>query len=354
MDIRMKLLNTVGEFFALDIGTTAIRIVQLARQGHNDAWTLVKYGYAPVDAKVSASDAVEDQRRLGEVIMTALGQSGITTRDVAVGIPSTKTFATVVDLPKMSAQELKLNIKYQAEQFIPMPINEVKLDWALLGDSPAGADKSEVLLTSVANAYNEARLDMLENIGLNVVATEPDSIAMLRAVFPQTTTGVAMEFDMGYGASDLVVTKDGTPRLARSIPVGLQTLIKSAMGNLNIEQNQAEQFILKFGLSPDRLEGQVIRAVEGALDQFVADINKSVTFFQSRYTGVQVETIYITGYGAAIPLFAEYINQKTSINTVLANPWQKVQMSPADKEKLQPISTQFGVALGLAQRTKVI
>lgn len=350
----MKLLNTVGDFFALDIGTTAIRIVQLSRQGHNDAWTLVKYGYAPVDPKISTSDAAEDQRRLGEVIMTALGQSGITTRDVVVGIPSNKTFATVVDLPKMTNQELKVNVKYQAEQYIPMPINEVKLDWALLGDSPAGADKSEILLTSVANSYNEARLDMLENIGLNVVATEPDSIAMLRAIFPQNTTGAAMVFDMGYGTSDLVVTKDGAPRLVRSVPVGLQALIKSAMSNLNIEYNQAEQFILKFGLAPDRLEGQVIRAVEGALDQFIAEINKSITFFQNRYTGTQVSTIYIAGYGAAIPLYAEYINQKTGVNTVLANPWQKVQMNATDKEKLQTISTQFDVALGLAQRTKVL
>ncbi len=350
----MKLLNTVGEFFALDIGTTAIRIVQLSRQGHSDTWTLVKYGHAPVDPKISASDAVEDQRKLGEVIMTALGQSGISTRDVVVGIPSTKTFATVVDLAKMTPQELKINIKYQAEQYIPMPINEVKLDWALLGDSPTGAEKSEVLLTSVANSYNEARLEMLESIGLNVVATEPDSIAMLRAVFPQNTTGAAMVFDMGYGASDLVVTKDGAPRLVRSIPVGLQTLIKSAMSNLNIEYNQAEQFILKFGLSPDRLEGQVIRALESALEQFIADINKSVTFFQTRYGDTQVANIYIAGYGAAIPLFGEYIQNKTTITTTLANPWQKVQMNPADKEKLQPISTQFNVALGLAQRTKVL
>ncbi len=350
----MKLLNTVGDFFALDIGTTAVRVVQLSRQGHGDAWNLVKYGYAPVDPKISASDAAEDQRRLGEVIMTALGQSGISTRDVVVGIPSNKTFATVVDLAKMTPAELKVNIKYQAEQYIPMSINEVKLDWALLGDSPTGADKSEVLLTSVANSYNEARLDMLENIGLNVVATEPDSIAMLRAIFPAGETGAAMVFDMGYNTSDLVVTKDGAPRLVRSIPVGLQTLIKSAMSNLNIEYNQAEQFIIKFGLAPDRLEGQVVRALEGALDQFVAEINKSITFFQNRYTGAQVSTVYIAGYGAAIPLFAEYINQKIDINTVLANPWQKVQMSTADKEKLQPIATQFGVALGLAQRTKVL
>ncbi len=350
----MKLLNKVGDIFALDIGTTAIRIVQLAHSGGNDNWTLLKYGFAPVDIKVSNSDAPEDQRKLSEIIMTALGQSGIKTRDVVVGIPSNKTFATVVDLPKMTPQELKANIRYEAEQFIPMTIDEVKLDYALLGDSPADPTKSEVLLTSVANNYSEARLDALESVGLNVVASEPDSIAMLRSILPTNTKGGVMVFEMGDVSSDLVVVKDGAPRLVRSIPVGFQSLIKTATQNLNIEHNQAEQFILKFGLSPERLEGQVIKAIEGTLDQFVSELHKSVNFFQTRYAKSPVEELYIAGYGAAIPLFSEYIKQKTSIQTTLANPWQKVQMSPSDKEKLAPVATQFGVALGLAQRSSVL
>ncbi len=348
----MKALNTVGEFFALDIGTTAIRVVQLARQGRSDSWGLVRYGYAPIDIKVSNSDAPEDRKRLGEVILTALGQSGIKTRDVVVGIPSNKTFATVVDLPRMSTQELKTNVKYEAEQFIPMQIDEVKIDYALLGDSPTSVDKSEVLITSVANSYNETRLELLEELGLNVVATEPDSIALLRAVMTDSVQGGAMVFEMGDSSSDLVVTKDGAPRLVRSVPVGLQTLIKSAMQNLNIEYNQAEQFILKFGLATDRLEGQVMHAIEGTLEQFSSEIHKSISFFQNRYTATPVSAIIISGYGAAIPLFPDYVQQKTNLSAVLANPWQKVQMSVSDKEKLAPVATQFGVVLGLAQRTR--
>lgn len=350
----MKALNTVGEFFALDIGTTAVRVVQLARSGKSDNWSLVRYGYAPVDIKVSTSDAPEDQRRLGEVILTAIGQSGIKTRDVVVGIPSNKIFATVVDLPKMSHQELKTNVRYEAEQFIPMQIDEVKIDYALLGDSPTSSEKSEVLITSVANIYNEARLEMLEDLGLNVVASEPDSIALLRAIIADNASGATMVFEMGDSSSDLVVTLAGAPRLVRSIPVGLQSLIKSAMQNLNIEHNQAEQFILKFGLAADRLEGQVIHAVEATLDQFSSEIHKSIDFFQNRYTNVTVDTILVSGYGASIPLFADYIKQKTNLAAVLANPWQKVQMSASDKEKLAPVATQFGVAIGLAQRIKAL
>lgn len=350
----MSIINSVGEFFALDIGTSAIRIVQVARQGKNDAWVLQRYGYAPIDVKISNSDAEEDQRKLGEVILTALGQSGIKTRNVVVGIPSNKTFATVVDLPKMTAQELKTNIKYEAEQYIPMGIDEVKIDYALLGDSPSDKQKTEVLITSVANAYSEPRLDMLEMLGLNVVATEPDSIAMLRAVLPTDTKGSLLVFEMGDTASDVVVVKDGAPRLVRSIPVGFQTIVKAAMQNLNIERNQAEQFILKFGLAPDRLEGQVIKAVEGTLDQFSSEIHKSISFYQNRYTDIPVSNVLVSGYSAIIPLFPDYIKNKLSITTTLANPWQKVQLQQADRDKLAPIAAQFGVALGLAQRERVL
>ena len=350
----MKLLHKVGDLFALDIGTTAIRIVQLSHSGKADTWTLLKYGFAPVDIKISTSDAPEDQQRLGEIVMTALGQSGIKTRNVVVGIPSNKTFATVVDLPKMTEQELKSNIRYEAEQFIPMAIDEVKLDFALLGVSPTDPGKSEVLLTSVANNYSEGRLDALESIGLNVVACEPDSIAMLRSVLPSDSKGGALVFEMGDLSTDLVVVNDTAPRLVRSIPVGFQTLVKTATQNLNIEHNQAEQFIVKFGLSPERLEGQVVKAIEGTLEQFVTEIHKSIAFFQNRYASSPVNQIFVGGYGAAIPLFSEYIKQKTNIQTVLSNPWQKIQMSPTDKDKLAPVATQFSVALGLAQRTHTL
>jgi len=347
----MKLFKAVGDYFALDIGTTAVRLVQLKHQS-GDSWSLYKYGYAPVDAKVSMSDSPESQRKLGEVIMTAIGQSGITTRDVVVGIPSNKTFATVVDIPKVTEQELKSTIKYQAEQFIPMPIDEVKLDYALLGQSLHDPSKAEVLLTSVTNTYNEARLDMLEGLGLNVVAAEPDPIALVRALLPANTQNAQLLIDIGDIATDLVMTYGTDPRLVRSIPMGLQSLVKTAAQNLNVEDNQARQFILKFGLAPDRLEGQVVRAVENSLDQFISEINKSIKFFQTRYPHAAVGEMLLTGYGASIPNFSNYLSSKTSLKSVMANPWQKVKVANSDKDKLQPVAMQFGVAIGLAQRSK--
>jgi type IV pilus assembly protein PilM len=348
----MTLLKPVGDFFALDIGTTAIRVVQLSPSG-NDTWALQKYGHAPVDIKISSSDSAQAQQKLGEVIMTAIGQSGIRTKDVVLGIPSGKSFTTVVEVPNMSEQELKGTIKYQAEQYIPMSSDEAKVDWALLGQSLHDAQKMEILLASVANTYIESRLDLVEGLGLNVVAAEPDSIAMVRSLLPAGITDARLLIDVGDTATDLVVTYNNSPRLVRSIPIGLQSLVKAAVQNLNVQETQAYQFILKFGLAPDRLEGQVVKAVEGTLDQFMLELNKSVKFFQTRYPNVTVGGMLISGYGAAVPSFVEYLAAETKIQANVANPWQKVRVGAGDQEKLQTVATQFGVAVGLAQRKKV-
>ena len=111
----MKLQKGMGDFFALDIGTNAVRVLQLSTSGQG-SWNLVAYGYVPVDHKVTASDSPEARRRLGEAIMTAVGQAGIRTKSVAIGLPSSKTFTTVIDVPTMSETELKATMKYQVDQ----------------------------------------------------------------------------------------------------------------------------------------------------------------------------------------------------------------------------------------------
>jgi len=344
----MKLLNSVGEFFALDIGTTAVRVVQLSRSGKE--WSLSKYGTAPVDIKVASSDAPEDQRKLGEVIMTVIGQSGIKARDVVLGIPSNKMFATVVDMPEMSHQELNATIKYQAEQYIPMNLDEVKVDWALLGKSPNDATKNEVLLASVANTFSESRLDLIESLGFNVIAIEPDSLALSRSLLPTGNNSAYLIVEVGDFTTDIVMTYADAPRLIRSVPVGMQSLIKIAAQNLNVQPQQAAQFIMKFGLQPDKLEGQVVRALESTVDQFIAEVTKSIKFFQTRYQSIPLTSMILSNYGVTIPGFSAYVAERTNLQAVQGNPWQRVRVSTADQTRLQPLSSQFAIAIGLAQR----
>ena len=346
----MALLKGVGDFFALDIGTNAVRVVQLAQAG-NDSWNLVHYGYAPVDLKTTSANSKESERRLGEIIMTAVGQSGIKTKNVAIGLPAQKTFTTVIDVPTMPEAELKSTIKYQIDQYIPMAIDEAKVDWALLGQSLHDPKQQEVLLTSTANSYAEERLEFIESLGLNVIAAEPDPIAMVRSLLPSGIQDARLIIDVGELSTNLVITYNDAPRLVRTIPTGLYSLVKAAVQNLNVQEDQARQFILKFGLAPDRLEGQVFHAVENVLEGFAAELTKSVKFFQTRYVSTPIGGMLLSGYASAVPKFGEYLTAKTSIPSVQANPWQKVRVAQGDQQQLATIANEFSVAVGLGQRS---
>jgi len=348
----MALIKGLGDFFALDIGTTAVRVVQLSLSGTN-SWNLKHYGYAPVDEKITSSSSTEGMRRLGEVIMTAIGQSGIKEKNVVIGLPSSKTFTTVVDIPTMNESELKNTIKYQIDQYIPMAIDETKVDWALLGQSLHDPTQQEVLLASTANAYTEERLEFIEALGFNVIAAEPDPIAMIRSLLPDNVQDARLIIDVGERSTDLAITFGGSPRLVRTIPTGLRTLIKAAVQNLNVQDDQARQFILKFGLAADRLEGQVYRSIEGTLDNFAAELVKSIKFFQTRYPNTPVGGILLSGFSAIVPQFGEYITAKTSIASSIANPWQRVRVVQSDQQQLSSIASEFATVIGLAQRRNV-
>lgn len=344
----MNILSGVNNFFGLDIGTNAIRLVELNGTGATKA--LSKYAYVPVEGNISSSDSAADLSKLSQIIKNLIDQAKVGSRNVAVSIPSQKVFTTVVDIERLSESELAQSIRLQADSLIPTPLAESKLDWALLGDSPTDKTKVEVLLSSVTNKYVEQRLDMLENIGLNVIAFEPDNLALTRSMLAPGSTTAQMIFSIGDRSTDLVICMDGVPRLTRSIPTGLESPIKTAAQNLNIDVKQAEHFITKFGMTEDKLEGQVHQAIVGTVDTLISEIDKSVKFFSTRYAGTKLERIIVTGGASTIPAFPNYLANKFGIEIEIGNSWRNVAYSAERQDELLAISHQFGVAVGLAER----
>jgi len=346
----MSLLSGVSSFFGLDIGTTAIRLVQLRDTGATK--TLVKYAYVPVDIKISLSDSKADQMQLANLIATLVNEANIDTKNVAVGLPSSRVFTTVADFDRLPMSELGKAILYQADSLIPTPPAESKIDWTLLGDSPKDRTKCEILLSSVPNKFIEERLDMIESMGLNVIAFEPDSLALPRALVPPGTTLPQLVLDIGQYSTDLVISMGEAVRLARSIPTGVDAIIRSAQQNLNIDDKQAQQFVYKFGVSKDKLEGQVYQAIIGTVDMLVNEVEKSIKFFQARYGDTKIERMIVTGGASTIPEFPLYLANKFGINVEIGNAWRNVAFSSDRQNELLTISNQFSVAVGLAERNE--
>lgn len=346
----MSLIHGVGDFFALDIGTTAIRLVQLAGDAQH-GWTLQKFAYVPVDQKVLEDGSALGMRRLGETILGAIKQAGITTKNIAVGMPAAKTFTSIIKVDNQSEAELMNTVKYQLDKYIPMAIDEATVDFVSLGVCPNDPTKVEVLISSTSVDFAESRMEMIESFGLNVVAQEPESLAMARALMPVGAQDARLIIDLGERSTDLVMMYRGMPRLVRSIPGGFELMIKTVTSALNVRADQARQFILKFGLAQDKVEGQVFKALDSTLESYASELSKSIRFFKSEYMDAPVGGIILSGFAGMIPFIAEYIEAKTDVPTTQGNPWQLVRVTPEQQQVLQPVASEFAVAIGLAERS---
>lgn len=345
----MSLLDgNTGDFFGMDIGSTAVRVVQLSGRGPKKE--LRSYAYMPLDPKVAMSDSAADQQKLALSVKNLVSKAGLSTKNVAVNLPSQRVFTTVVDIDRLDKDELAKTIKFQADSLIPTPIAESKIDWSVLGDSPQDKTKVELLLSSVPNSYAEARLDLLESIGLNVIAFEPENLAIARAIVDPTVHAAQIVIDMGHNSSDLIIMINGDPRLSRNIPTGYEAIIKAASQNLNIDDAQARQFVSKFGLNEQKLEGQIFHAISGTVEMLMSEIDKSIKFFATRYPDQKLDSAIVIGGASILPEFPLFLANRFNIQVEIGNSWRNVLYRPERQNELAAISNQFAVAVGLAER----
>ena len=220
----MRLFKGLGEFFAMDIGTSSIRIVQLDGDIQH-GWVLVKYKYIPIDAKISQDSSELGRKKFGELIKQSISDAGIRTKNIAVGFPAQRTFTTIVETDNAPIKELMKTVKYQADQYIPMAVEEAKVDFVCIGTSPNDPAKAEVLISSTSVKYAEAQLDFIEGLGYNVIAFEPEPLAMARALVPIGAVDAQMIVDLGEKSADIVVVYKGAPRLVRSIAGGFEAMV---------------------------------------------------------------------------------------------------------------------------------
>ena len=346
----MNLLHGVGDFFSLDIGTNSMRIVQLSGSGQH-GWALQNYAYVPINQQLTQDSSELGRKRLGEAILGAVNQAGIRTKNIAIGLPASKTFTSIVETATLPEKELLKTFKYEIDKYVPMAMSDAKADFTILGPSPNDPAKTEVLVSSVAKDFAESTMEMIEKTGLNIIAMEPEPLAMARSLTTPGAIDATMIVDFGENSTDIVIVYKDQPRLVRSIPGGVDTLIRAIANGLNVREDQARQFILKFGLDANQVEGQVFRVLSQHLDNFAAELAKSIRFFQTKYINGKVGGIVLSNYASKIPLFAEYIEAKTNVATIKGNPWQLVRTTPEQQRILMDVSSEFAVAIGLSERS---
>jgi type IV pilus assembly protein PilM len=334
------------EFFGLDIGSTAIRLVQLRRGGAHPA--LVAYGAVPVPTNLTSSDSKLDQDKISDMIKQLVRENRVSLKNVVVGLPAGKVFATVITTPKIDSSQLAKAIRYQAEQYIPMALDQVKLDWAVVDQSKDGKSLEVLLLASQVSVVDKY-MQILENAGLEPLALEANATAVARSLVPPSNLAVVI-VDFGALESDISIVWNNSPRLIRSVSVGGLTFVRSVAQNLGLDEVQATQFTYKFGLTQSKLEGQVFKAIKPTLENLVSEVDKSAKFFTGRYPDVKLEKLVVTGSTSSLPELGPFLANSTGLPVEFGNAWVNVSYPSGLQEKLMSLSSEYAAAVGLAGR----
>lgn len=346
----MGIFGGISDFFGLDIGTTAVRVVQLRGKGSNK--TVFRYGKIPLQQSANKSD-VDSLAQLANTIRELLVQSQVTTRNVVMGLPNTDVYSTVKEFESMKPADLDKTIQFQMDLIIPKGAQDSKIDYAVLNSEVKDAEKTDVFFCSVKNDFAQRRLELLESINLNVLAFEPDGIALVRAVSNSNSGQANLIVDVGFNNSDIVITYNNQPRLITSVPVGVSHIIKSVVNSLHVGQDEGQQLIFQTGFQGGQEHQAVGIAIAQTLDVLLIQIKKSISFFINRHPQGNLSQIILCGDVVYIPGLSEFLAQQSNLSVAVGDAWQNVVCPQPLHEELKGLSVNFTVAAGLAERQAI-
>lgn len=338
----------------IDIGTTAIKAVGLSREDGvvklETYGILENYGHLERsnDAIQTSSLKILDEVT-AEMLKRLLVEMKPSTRNCAMSIPIFSAFVALMDLPNLSLKELSQAIPFEARQYVPIPINEVALDWQILGPTPGQeGQKMQVLLVAVPQDIIVKYQRIAGLAGLNLKILEIETIAASRAIVgPDPSTLILI--DIGSRATVISVVDEGYVRITRSIDMAGGDLTQVIANGLGVSSVRAEMLKKSRGLLSGAGEENLAALMTPLLDVMISEAQKLGALWTER-TKRDVKKVILTGGSANIQGLAEYFGRGLEKETIVGNTFSQVQYPPAIAPLLNTIGPTFVVAVGLALR----
>ncbi len=344
--------------FGLDISDSSIKVAELdLRKRH-----LHKAVFAdvPLLDKTIANHLIVDEARLAGNIQRALKTAkNIDTKYVVCSVPEAKSFVRVIKIPKMALNEIDAAIPFELEQDIPIPVDQVYLDWVILHETP---EQMELLVTASSKDYIDSLITSLHSIKLKPVAMEIGSQATARALIDkEVSTKSALIVDLGAQQTSFIIVDQNVPLYTSSIPIAGNSFTESLARNLGITQAEAEKMKVTRGLTSQAEQEEGVRqAILPILDNIVDEVKNVIRFFEDHTENHhQIDTLLLCGGSSRVPGVIEYIStrinlgsSKQQLRVEQGNPWANI-ISASNKESF-PLGRQealgYSTAIGLALR----
>jgi type IV pilus assembly protein PilM len=336
----------------LNIGKRSFRAVELETK--KDKLILNAFGTF-INPKITADpNSPEDIKLVAGALEQFVSETGFSTSDVILSIDETHVFMRIIKLPIMSDKELRSSIKYEAEQYIPLPLDQVNVSYQKLDQDFTEKGKMSVQIVAARKDTVEKYVEILRKAKLVPRAIEPETIALGRSLGDsQEAPSGTMILEMGYSSSLIVVSYGGFVRFTRALPIGGDVITKTIMQNLGLDQDQAEEYKKAYGLDDFQGEGKVALVVKPIIDNLILEVQRAAVFFTNHNPSANIKRVILSGGTALMPNLLSYVANKLDLEVILANPLNNIEISPKlEKQKQQLIDDApiYSSAIGLALR----
>lgn len=333
----------------IDIGSKTIKVVELIKNGTSyslAASGVVGYSGTTVD-KMSDD---KEMSSIAQIIKKLCLEAGIKSKEVTLSIPESLAFTRTIKFPPLTDSEIASAIKWEAEQYIPIPVNEAIIQHTILkrNDNPGADSGVIVLLVAAPRMIVEKYTKVIQMAGLTPVAVETELIALSRALAPADKT--VLLADLGGSSTNLAIVNHGMLSFSRSLPVAGDAFTRAVSQSLSVTPQQAEEYKKAYGMSSAQLEGKIKGALDSIVRLVADEIKKAVNYYMTEEKGEIPTSLIITGGSSGMPEMITSLSKTVGMEVLVGNPLGRVQVDPAFAQKLAPFAPLYGVAVGLAMR----
>ncbi|OGG13675.1 hypothetical protein A2773_00070 [Candidatus Gottesmanbacteria bacterium RIFCSPHIGHO2_01_FULL_39_10] len=330
----------------LDIGFHSIKAVELGRVNNNTQ--LISLGSIAMPEQAILGDNPNDEKIVVDTIGKLFHDMKVKSNIVNTSLPESSVYTRVIEVPRLTDKELAASIHWEAEQYIPLPIDQVNLDYAVLGNGKTG-NTMQVLLVAAPLAIIERYTRILSRADLVVSSIETDAISILR-VIPQTLPEKAniLLINIGARSTDICIVRQRVLTFVRTVPSGGDSFTRAIAEELGFALPQAEEYKRAYGLDNTKLEGKIAASIAPVFSIILEEIKKILVYFREHNPEDKITTSLLFGGSAKLPGLMSYIASETGIDTILGNPFENIYVDPKIKAQVESNFSTFAIATGLA------
>lgn len=341
--------------FGLDIGTSTMKAVWLTEQ--NDFYLLNSASMIPTPSKGMLSESPLDQEEMAQAIKTIITNAKITAKYVNIALPENQVYTRVLEMPVLSDKELSSAIYWEAEQYIPIPLENIALDWRVLKrpNEQESTNKMQVLLVGAPELLINKYERIIEMAGLSLNAVETEILAAVRALSFTNMSNATKEtpntliINIGALSTSMVIIKNGLIVFTYSVPTGGAAINRAIASDFGFTVAQAEEYKKVYGVSDKNLEGKIGKASKPILLSIMGELKKALAYYNEKYKDSPIRQILLSGGSARLPGLDLLFAQNSGIETVIANPWKVISNQSLPKEIIENAAN-YTIAVGLAMR----